>query len=97
VAQRSSGFIYLVSLTGVTGARDLLPVELEDFVDRVRKSASLPLCVGFGISTAEQAERVARIADGVIVGSKVIQLIEQDSSLGTLKSFILSLRNALDQ
>lgn len=76
VAESSTGFIYLVSLTGVTGARAALPVEIEDFVARVRKVARQPLCIGFGISTPEQAERMARIADGVIVGSKLIDLVE---------------------
>ena len=80
VAARSRGFIYLVSLTGVTGARDTLPLELESFVKRVRQKAKQPLCVGFGVSTAEQAKRVAAIADGVIVGSRLIQLIEEDTT-----------------
>ncbi len=96
VAERSRGFIYLVSLTGVTGARQTLPAELEDFVKRVRQKAKQPLCVGFGISNAEQARRVARVADGVIVGSRLIQLIEEDATLASLKTFILSLRKALD-
>lgn len=96
VAERSRGFIYLVSLTGVTGARQALPPELEAFVSRVRKQAKLPLCVGFGISTPEQARRVAGIADGVIVGSRIIQLIEADATLASLNKFILSLRKALD-
>ncbi|MBI3930393.1 MAG: tryptophan synthase subunit alpha, partial [Chloroflexi bacterium] len=76
VAERSRGFIYLVSVTGVTGARDRLPAELEAFVARVRPLATQPLCVGFGISAPQQAQRVARIADGVIVGSRLIQLME---------------------
>jgi tryptophan synthase alpha chain len=96
VSERSRGFIYLVSLTGVTGARDRLPLELEDFVKRVREKAKQPLCVGFGISTPQQAQRVAAIADGVIVGSRLIQLIEEDGSLDSLKSFTSSLRKALD-
>ncbi len=96
VSERSRGFIYLVSLTGVTGARDSLPAELEDFVKRVRQKAKQPLCVGFGISTPEQARRVAAIADGVIVGSRLIQLIEEDGTLDSLKSFTSSLRKALD-
>ena len=78
VASRSSGFIYLVSLTGVTGSREKLPEELESFVARVRKSTEKPLCVGFGVSTPEQALRVARVADGVIVGSRIIQLLGED-------------------
>jgi len=96
VAEKSQGFIYLVSLTGVTGARQTLPPELEDFVRRVRQRTHQPLCVGFGVSNPEQARRVARIADGVIVGSRLIQLIEQDATLSSLKSFALSLRQALN-
>lgn len=95
VAARSRGFIYLVSLTGVTGARDTLPSNLEDFVTRVRQKAKQPLCVGFGVSSPEQAKRVAAIADGVIVGSRFIQLIEEDTTLTSLKSFVASLRQAL--
>ncbi len=64
VTQRSQGFIYLVSVTGVTGARDSLPADLEAFVARVRQVVTQPLCVGFGISTPEQARQVAQIASG---------------------------------
>lgn len=96
VAEKSRGFIYLVSLTGVTGARDTLPPELEDFVKRVRNRARQPLCVGFGISSPEQARRVGAVADGVIVGSRLIQLIEEDKTLAALNSFVGSLRKALD-
>lgn len=95
VAERSRGFIYLVSLTGVTGARDSLPAELEGFVARVRQRARQPLCVGFGISNAEEARRVARVADGVIVGSRLIQLIEEKHPVPKVQSFVRSLRNAL--
>lgn len=94
-AKRSQGFIYLVSLTGVTGARETLPPELEGFVKRVRQKAKQPLCVGFGISTPEQARRVATVADGVIVGSRLLQLIEEDATLSSLKAFTISLREAL--
>jgi len=97
VAEKSQGFIYLVSLTGVTGARQTLPSELEDFVRRVRQKTLKPLCVGFGVSNPEQAGRVARIADGVIVGSRLLELITEDASLSSLKSAVLSLRQALNQ
>jgi tryptophan synthase alpha chain len=90
VAENSSGFIYLVSLTGVTGARAALPVEIEDFVARVRSAAQQPLCIGFGISTPEQAERMARIADGVIVGSKLIDLVDSGDK-NALEEFVRSL------
>jgi tryptophan synthase alpha chain len=96
IAERSKGFIYMVSLTGVTGARDTLPLELEDFVNRVRQKARQPLCVGFGIATPEHAQRVAAVADGVIIGSRIIQLIEEDSTLVRLCSFISGMRQALD-
>ena len=96
VAEKSRGFIYLVSLTGVTGARQTLPLELENFVERVREKAKQPLCVGFGVSNPDQASRVARIADGVIVGSRLIQLVEEDSTLSSLEAFVSSLREALD-
>jgi tryptophan synthase alpha chain len=97
VAQRSRGFIYLVSVTGITGARDSLPTDLGAFVNRVRKMANQPLCVGFGISTAEQAGQIAQLADGVIVGSRIIQLMEADDALRSLCNFIKKLRKALDQ
>ncbi|MFC2065509.1 tryptophan synthase subunit alpha [Chloroflexota bacterium] len=96
VAEKSRGFIYLVSITGVTGARQALPPELETFVQHVRQKAKQPLCVGFGVSNREQAQRVARVADGVIVGSRLIQLIEEDATLSSLKAFISSLREALN-
>jgi len=97
VAGRSRGFIYLVSVTGVTGVRDNLPSGLETFVTRVRKVATQPLCVGFGISTPEQASGVARIADGVIVGSRIIQLMEADQSMVDVADLVTELRCALDR
>ena len=97
VAERSRGFIYLVSVTGVTGVRDRLPADLEAFAARVRKVATQPLCIGFGISTSEQARQVARIADGVIVGSRIIQLMEADESMVAVQNFARELRQALDE
>jgi len=73
VAQHSTGFIYLVSVTGITGARSELPPDLATFVARVRRHTDLPLAVGFGIGTGSQAAAVAAIADGVIVGSAVVK------------------------
>ncbi len=97
VVERSRGFIYLVSVTGVTGTRDRLPAELEAFVARVRQTTTQPLCVGFGISTPEQASWVARIADGVIVGSRIIQHMEADESMVAVAGFVRELRCALDE
>jgi tryptophan synthase alpha chain len=73
VAQRATGFIYLVSVTGITGERAELPPDLTDFVARVRQHTKLPLAIGFGIGTGAQAAAVAQIADGVIVGSALVR------------------------
>ena len=97
IAERSRGFIYLVSVTGVTGVRDRLPADLAAFSARVRKVATQPLCVGFGISTPEQAKQVAQLADGVIVGSRLIQLMEAEDKLASVGNFIAGLRQALDE
>ena len=95
VAGKSRGFIYLVSITGVTGARQSLPADLDGFVKRVREKTGKPLCIGFGVSNPEQAQRVGQLADGVIVGSRLIQLIEEDATLSSLKAAVHSLRKAL--
>ncbi len=98
VGERSRGFIYLVSVTGVTGARDRLATDLETFVARIRRLVTQPLCVGFGISTPEQARRVAHVADGVIIGSRLIKLMEiEDNFLSPVSDFIKGLRHALDE
>jgi tryptophan synthase alpha chain len=97
VAGRSRGFIYLVSITGVTGARESLPAELESFINRVKALTTQPLCVGFGISTPEQAGQISRLADGVIVGSRIIQIIEADDSMKALAAFVRGLRRAVDR
>ena len=97
VANKSRGFIYLVSVTGTTGAREILPSGLDTFVSRVREIARQPLCVGFGISTPQQAKQIATIADGIIVGSRIIQLMESsDDNFASVQDFIVELRNALD-
>jgi tryptophan synthase alpha chain len=98
VAEKSRVFIYLVSVTGVTGARESLPSDLENFVFRVRKVANQPLCVGFGISTSQQAKQIAGIANGVIVGSRIIQLMEsKEEPLNLVRGFATELRGALDE
>lgn len=76
ICRHSCGFIYLVSLTGVTGMREKLPENLSLTIKRVREITAKPLCVGFGISTPDQAKRVAELADGVIVGSALIHLMK---------------------
>jgi tryptophan synthase alpha chain len=99
VAARSRGFLYLVSLKGTTGARASLPAQLEGFVARVRAITDLPLAVGFGISTPDQAAQVARVADGVIVGSALIRTITAagDSAAEAARTFVSGLREAIDR
>ena len=76
VAERATGFIYCVSLTGVTGARSDLSAGLPDYIARVRSVTDLPLAVGFGISTAEHVATVGQYADGAVVASAMINAIE---------------------
>lgn len=73
IAQNGSGFVYLISRLGVTGARAELPPDLPQTIARLREATSLPICAGFGISTPDQAVSVARLADGVVVGSAVVK------------------------
>ena len=98
VASRSRGFIYLVSLRGVTGARETLPSDLETIIADLRRRTSKPICVGFGISSPEQAHQVARLADGVIVGSRILEIVEgSEFPVREAASFIRQLRSAVDE
>ncbi|MBN2391710.1 MAG: tryptophan synthase subunit alpha [Anaerolineae bacterium] len=93
VTALSGGFVYLVSLVGVTGARDRLPPDLADFVARVRAVTEKPLAVGFGIATPEQAAQVAQIADGVIVGSALVKAVGAAAyPAETARAFVAALR-----
>ncbi len=80
VARASTGFVYYVSRTGVTGAREELPKPLLKEAKRMRRRLSQPLAVGFGISTPEQVRSVARVADGVVVGSALVRIVEEHAS-----------------
>lgn len=95
VADNSSGFIYLVSVAGITGKRKAVSEDIKGLVARIRKYSELPIAVGFGISTPAQAAEVAQIADGVIVGSAIVDLIAKEK-LSAVSKFVASLRRALD-
>jgi tryptophan synthase alpha chain len=82
VAGMSSGFVYYVSRTGVTGERTALPSELVRDVKRLRRRLDLPVAVGFGTSSPVQAAAVGEVADGVVVGSALVRLIEEGLSQG---------------
>lgn len=77
IAKEADGFIYLVSSLGVTGTRSEINTDLKSIVNVIRQNSSVPCAIGFGISTPEQAKKMADIADGAIVGSAIIKIIEQ--------------------
>jgi tryptophan synthase alpha chain len=93
VAEKSQGFIYLVSLTGVTGARTELPPDLAEFVARVRAQTDKPLAIGFGIGQGDQARAVGQLVDGVIVGSALVK--RAGESLDSVKALAMELKAAL--
>jgi tryptophan synthase alpha chain len=96
IARHAKGFVYLVSVTGVTGERKSLSNGLADLVGRVREHTSTPVCVGFGISTPEQARQVGALADGVIVGSACVKTIGgSDQPVEAAKQFAAEFRVAL--
>ena len=94
IARHGSGFVYLISRLGVTGLQDNTAASLPETISRLRSTTDLPICVGFGISTPEQARAVGKLADGVVVGSAIVRAAEE----GTDKVLALtrSLREALD-
>ena len=98
IARNAKGFIYLVSVTGVTGARATISDGLGDLINRVREHTSAPVCVGFGIGTPEQAKQVGALADGVIVGSACVKTIgNSESPVEAAKQFAKSFSEALLQ
>jgi tryptophan synthase alpha chain len=92
----AQGFVYLVARLGVTGARGALALDLDDLIRRVRAATALPIAVGFGISTPEQARTVGKMADGVVVGSALVDVLGKDG-VGAARRFLGSLRDALDR
>ena len=94
IARHGSGFVYLISRLGVTGARAELPPDLPDTIQRLRQATRLPICVGFGVSTGAQAAAVARLADGVVVGSAVVKAAEE--GVDRAAALVRELRQAID-
>lgn len=99
IAANASGFIYCVAVTGVTGARTALSGELPDFLARVKSRTSVPLAVGFGVSAPEHAAEVARHADGVIIGSRLISLVADagsiDEACAAVEGFLTDINEVL--
>jgi tryptophan synthase alpha chain len=96
VAKGGSGFLYYISRTGVTGTRTELRTELAAEVGRIRAAVDLPVAVGFGISSPEQAAAVAGVADGVVVGSAIIQALDRGGAAEAGR-FLASLRAGMDR
>ena len=98
VAAGSSGFVYCVSLTGVTGVRTTIAGDIGALVSRLRRQTALPVCVGFGVSTPEHARQVASVADGVIVGSAIVSIVEREGAAAgpALEGFVRGLRAGID-
>jgi len=98
VARNANGFVYLVSVTGVTGSRTSLSSELGDLIARVREHTSAPVCVGFGIGTPEQAKEVGGLADGVIVGSACVKTVgNSEKPVETARQFATEFQSALQE
>ncbi len=95
IARHGGGFVYLISRLGVTGERASLPDDLPDTVARLRSSTSLPICIGFGISTPEQAKAAARLGDGVVVGSALVRAAGR--SVQEAIDLTAALRAAIDE
>jgi tryptophan synthase alpha chain len=99
VARSGSGYLYYVSLRGVTGAANIDLTDVAAHIPQIRKATKLPIAVGFGIRDAESARRVAQSADAVVIGSRIIQEIEAgsaDSAVSRVKAFLKPIRQALD-
>jgi tryptophan synthase alpha chain len=95
IARHGSGFVYLISRLGVTGARADLPPDLPDTVTRLRRATTLPICVGFGVSRPEHARAIGAIADGVVVGSALVAAADAGGVEAAL-TLVRGLRSGLD-
>jgi tryptophan synthase alpha chain len=96
IARRSRGFVYAVSLMGVTGPRAELPADLTDYLQSIRSVTDKPVCVGFGISHPDQVRALAPHADGLIVGSALVRLVEEggEDAVGRVGDFVARLKAA---
>lgn len=99
IAADASGFIYIVSSLGVTGMRSEIKTDLNSIIGDIRDVCDLPLAVGFGINTPEQSRDIAKIADGVIVGSAIVKIIEEhgENASEALKEYVSSMKKAANE
>ncbi|MGW5155412.1 tryptophan synthase subunit alpha [Nonomuraea wenchangensis] len=97
IARHSRGFVYAVSVMGTTGERTALAASAAELTERIRRVTDLPVLLGFGISTPDQAREARRHADGVVVGAAVMRRVLDGAGPDDLQSFLMTLRQALDQ
>jgi tryptophan synthase alpha chain len=95
IAAHGSGFVYLISRRGVTGMQTDIPAELPGTIARLRSATTLPICVGFGISTPQHAKAIGTLADGIVVGSAIVQAA--GASVQRALDLVGGLRRALDE
>ncbi len=91
VLRNASGFVYYVSIAGITGAAAADPAAVAPQVARIKAQTGLPVCVGFGVRTPEAAAAIARVADGVVVGSAIVQMIGAGAPAGEILAFVRSI------
>lgn len=96
IAKEAEGFIYLVSSMGVTGVRNQIKTDLKEIIDDIKKVTNVPVAVGFGINTPEQSQEISKIADGVIVGSAIVKIIEEHgyNSAEYIEKYVSEMKNA---
>lgn len=92
VIKASSGFIYYVSVTGITGSKLTIGRDMKDTLNSIKSAAQKPVAVGFGISSPEEASTIAKLVDGVIIGSAIVKLISRGRSI---KKFVRNIREAI--
>lgn len=97
VCARTTGFVYAVSRTGVTGAENQVPPDVAGLVERIKSKTEKPVCVGFGISTPEHVKMVCQVADGAVVGSYLVNLLHKDWNSGAGRAKIVEAVRALKQ
>lgn len=97
ITQKANGFIYLISSTGVTGERQTIETSVNDIIKNIKRTKEIPIAVGFGISTPEMAKRVAQFADGIIIGSAIVKIIEaqKQDCIDSVYEFAKSVKVAL--
>lgn len=97
IAREAEGFVYVVSSLGVTGVRSEIVTDLGKMIERVKAEKAIPCAVGFGISTPDQAREVSKVADGVIVGSAIVKLVEQygEDAVAPVRDYVCTMKQAM--